>query len=341
MKTAIIGTGFIARMHKAAMRSLGRSLDAVVGTTVEKAAAFASDTAAGPYCRVTDELLGAVDCLIICTPPAEHGELLERCLRAGKHVFCEKPLCLSSAEAEKLALLAEKSSGVAVVNFNNRFYPSVLKMRDRVSDVTTVQGSYLQQYHCMPAPFSWRYTDPMRATSEIGSHMIDLVTFVTGQDITSVRGRFSYAAPRRILGADGMLYPAGEGTPITVENEDEAGIDFTLDRGGNGHLELSEIAAGHINDLTLKVETDRGEICWDNRSPHILRCFGSAEDDGEQGDFEDTFAMALEAFYAAAEQGENRDPRLCTFAQAAQNVKVCQAIYDSAHAGGAEVRVTY
>lgn len=339
MKTAVIGTGFIAGLHKNALHSLGRSLDAVVGTSAEKAAAFAADTGAAVYSRVTDELLRDMDCLIVCTPPAEHGALLEKALNAGKHIFCEKPLCLTPTEADRLTALAESGTGMTAVDFNNRFYPSVVRMRARAENAALIRASYRQQYHIMPAPFSWRYTDPMRATTEIGSHMIDLITFVTRQSVTSVRAGFICAAPRRMLRADGMLYPDGDGTPVMVENEDAAEIDFTLSGGGCGHLSLSEIAEGHVNRIILEADTAEGTLCWDNDTPHILQCGAAAEPDGERGGFEDTFAAALAAFYAAAESGRRDDPRLCTFAQAARNVSVCQAIYDSAHRGGAEVAV--
>lgn len=330
MKTAIIGTGFIAEYHKTALQEAGCSLDLVISRNEKKAAAFAAGTSAAIRRSLSEEALSLVDAVIICTPPAEHPEALELCLRAGKHVFCEKPLCLDPDTALRLAELAEQAGVVTAVDFNNRFWPSLSRMKELSGETERFSAVYLQQYHLLPAPYSWRYTDPLRATSEIGSHMLDLMGWLTGKTVSEVRARFVNAHPVRYLREDGLMYAEGEGKRIEVKNEDEAVIDLRFNQGGEAHIELSEISEGHVNDIRLQLETDRGSLVWDNSRPHELLRNGETLEDGDDGDFNRTYRDALTAFLHSCETGE-RDGRLCSFREAAENVRLCMAIYDSAH----------
>lgn len=335
MRIAIIGTGFIAAYHRDALRALGLSPAVIVSRSPAQARAFAPEAEAAP--ELTEALLQQVDCVLLCTPPAAHFDAAAMCLRAGKHLFCEKPLCLDVGQARELARLAEDSPALAAVDFNNRFYPGTRRMRALAEGVQFVRGTYLQAYHLLPAPYSWRYTDPMRAVTEIGSHLFDLISYVTGERITAVRARFYNRTPHRVLRSDGLMYEGGAGEPITVSNEDEAAVDFTLSGGGGGRILLSEIAPGHENDLTLELTTPKGRLCWTNQKPHTLLCFGTAVRDGVQGDFRQTFSDALGTFLACAEQGTT-DDRLCSFREAARNVGVCDAALRSAR-GACEAAV--
>src|SRR5260221_7763521 len=92
-----------------------------------------------------------VDVVPIPSPNAEHRAQAEAALKAGKHVICEKPLALTSAETDRLRTVAGASGLVAAVNFNIRFYPQVHEMRSRIRNngIGTpflVTGSYLQDW---------------------------------------------------------------------------------------------------------------------------------------------------------------------------------------------------
>ena len=69
--------------------------------------------------------------------------------------------------------------------------------------VVLVQGHYRQEFHILPAPYSWRYREELRAATEIGSHFIDLMRYLTGQEVEAVSASFLNATPRRFL-RDGM-----------------------------------------------------------------------------------------------------------------------------------------
>ena len=127
MRAAIIGTGGIAGVHARALQALGHTVAAVVSRTQSGAEAFAREYAgAGAAAGTAMEtaLSDGIDAVHICTPPALHGAAVRACLNAGKHIVCEKPLCLAAAEAESLAALAAKRALVAALCLNVRYYPA-------------------------------------------------------------------------------------------------------------------------------------------------------------------------------------------------------------------------
>src|ERR1700730_1295102 len=109
VRTAIVGTDFMGRVHLEAVRRLGLvDVGAVIGSSVDKArtlaGAFGVDRAEGDYRAVlADPDIHAVH---ICTPNSRHFAMASAALEAGKHVLCEKPLAMTSAEAAALARLA-------------------------------------------------------------------------------------------------------------------------------------------------------------------------------------------------------------------------------------------
>src|SRR5258708_34566082 len=103
----------------------------------------------------------SVDVVHITSPNDEHPAQAEAALKAGKHVICEKPLALTSAETDRLRTVAGDSGLVAAVNFNIRFYPQVFEMRSRIRNngIGTpflVTGSYLQDWLLYDTDWNWR-----------------------------------------------------------------------------------------------------------------------------------------------------------------------------------------
>jgi len=341
MKAAVIGTGLIASTHAAAIRSLGHSVELVVGHSLTQAEKFAGAWDCPRFAdHLTPELLDGVDCVHICTPPETHGTFVRQCIAAKKSLLCEKPLSLSAAEAAQLAELAEQSGVLAAVNYNNRFYPACARVRDeveRMDRVVLVQGHYRQEFHILPAPYSWRYREELRAATEIGSHFIDLMRYLTGQEVEAVSASFLNATPRRFL-RDGMMYPDGEGTPVAVSSEDAVAATFRLAGGGLAAAVFSEISPGRSNDLSMEISSPEASVSWCSERPYevvtgrkeigLTRWCGAFA-----GGFTDTFRDSFAAFYEAAETGR-RDIRLAGFRDGAVNAAICAAMAASARSGG-------
>ncbi len=346
MKTAIIGTGGIARVHAAALQELGHTISLVTGHSAAEAELFAGEVGCGRFSdHLTQEMLADVDCVHICVPPENHAEFIKTCLSAGRHILCEKPLSLSADEAAELAALAKARGIVAAVNFNNRFYPACDRVRSAAADmdrIVLVQGHYRQEFHILPAQYSWRYREALRATTEIGSHFIDLMRYLTGLEAEAVSASFLNATPDRRV-RDGIMYADGEGEPVTVSSEDAAAVMFRLTGGALASAVFSEISPGRSNDLTIEISSPGKSVSWCSERPYetvtgepggglVHRC------DAFGGGFSDTFRDGFQAFYQTVESGIP-DPRLATFQDGAVNAAVCAAILESAHSNGEFVEV--
>src|SRR5258708_15400963 len=122
-RAAIVGTGYIARVHAGVLRALGVEVAAVCGRTTEGAAAFEEGR---PYTDLM-ELLDAeqVDVLHVCTPNSLHAEQALAALERGVHVVCEKPLTVSSQESARLVATAAERSLVGATCYDARSYPLV------------------------------------------------------------------------------------------------------------------------------------------------------------------------------------------------------------------------
>jgi len=357
MRIAIIGSGLIAGVHAQALKELGHTIGVVVNANLKSAEAFAGKYGAESFGDDFSRALAeGVDCVHICTPPALHYKAAKAALEAGKHVICEKPMCLEPEEAKELMLLAEEKRLAGAVNFNVRFYDACRQARELVSDpgfgdVFLIHGSYLQEFHALPAEYSWRYkpelAGPMLATTEIGSHWIDLARFWTGLEIMEASANYGILAPERQL-SGGMLYKAGKEAKdkIIVTAEDAAVISLRFSNGAIGSLLLSEVSHGRINRLSLEVTGTECSVWWNAEDPYCLNSSSKAKGTNTRinafsGGFPNTFKSFFEAVYKDIEKGgPSREPGYPTFHDGYMNSAVCAAIYESAGSNSAWVRVS-
>ena len=354
MRAAILGAGFAGRSPVAALRAAGVEIAAVITTREETARAFAAEWDIPRH--GTDLALALaleVDVVHICTPPTTHGPLIRRLLAAGKHVVCEKPLSLDTAEAAELARLAAKSGTLCAVCFNSRFHLACRKARQLMAEGTfgrplLIHGSYLQEFHALPAPKDWRYNEAvagrMRAVTEIGSHWLDLAQYISGLQARAVSASFGRFWPRRSL-REGIMYPQDQpGEPMEVVSEDAAAVTLRFEGGALGNVLLSEVSPGRGNHLALEITCENGSLWWnaeDNNRLYTARkgegvhCEVFAFGNG----FNDTFAAMFRSFYAAAAAGGAENIPWATFDQGARVTAACQAMAASAGADSRWVEI--
>lgn len=346
MRAAIIGTGLIAHNHAQALRQQGHVLSLVVSRRLVSAKQFAGQYGGAVYAdTLTADMLETVDAVHVCTPPGEHCPYVKMALEAGKAVFCEKPLTFDVKEAETLCRLAEEKGTLAAVNFNNRFYPACDTIRARLRGsgaVELVHGHYRQEFQMMPAPWSWRYTDPYRAVTEIGSHFVDLMRYLSGKEVESLSAMFHTVQPDRVV-REGMMVDGGAGEAVSVTNEDAATVNFRFMGGGLGSVFLSEISPGRSNDLAIELVTREESYAFHSEDPYAVtvgrRGGGIAREcNAFGGGFSTTFADSIAAFYASLDQGV-MDSRLATFRDGLAAVKLCAAMKESAQKSGAFVEI--
>lgn len=257
----------MARVHAAAARSCGADLVTVAASSPDssrRAAALlrtrdADDSAAALIAR-TD-----LDVVHVCTPNATHAPLVREALAAGRHVVCEKPLATDAATAAELTDAAADAGVVAAVPFVYRYHPMVREARARVADgragaLLSLEGSYLQDWMLSPDDDNWRADaragGPSRAFADVGSHLCDLVEFVTGECIVRVS-----AATRRVF---------ERRADRAVANEDIAAVLVQLDSGALGTLLVSQMAPGRKNALVLELHGADSSIRFAQERPEEL-----------------------------------------------------------------------
>src|SRR5512146_2441255 len=197
----VAGTGFIGPAHVEGLRRNGIQVLGLAEETEEKAHQKAAELGIPRCFSSLEEMLADpdIDIVHLATPNHLHFPQAKAALLAGKHVICEKPLALNTKESAELVQLAADKKLVNAVNFNIRMYPLAQQARSMVrsgelGDVFILQGSYLQDWLLLPTDCNWRLEPDkggtLRAVGDIGSHWLDLMTFVTGLRVEEVYADF-------------------------------------------------------------------------------------------------------------------------------------------------------
>jgi predicted dehydrogenase len=288
IKTAIIGTGFMGRVHLETVRRV-EHVDAVAiaGRNVEAArklaAAFSIPTVSADYRDLLND--PSIDAVHICTPNAQHFPMAKEALRSGKHVLCEKPLAISVAEAEELVKLAAQNRRRNCVCHNLRYYPMVQQMRrmretGELGDILVVQGTYSQDWLLYETDWNWRVETgaggPSRCMADIGSHWFDMAEHVTGLRVGSLCADLQtfYSTRKQPKNAvetfSNKLSAAQEYMETPVYTEDFGSVIFHMGARTRGAMVASQISAGRKNRLSIEVYGTRSSVAWDQERPDEL-----------------------------------------------------------------------
>jgi len=285
LRAAVVGTGFVGVLHVEALSRLGVQVLGVVGSSPERARAKGRAVPLPEPYESFDALLSdeRVDVVHVTTPNELHYEQAKALLGAGKHVVCEKPLALDSAQSAELLELAERSGLVHCTNFNVRFYPQCQEARalvagGRLGDVWNVHGGYLQDWLLLPTDWNWRLEPKrggeLRAVGDIGSHWLDLVQFVTGRRVVELVADLATTMPvrRRPVGEVETFASADdvEREDAPMATEDLAHVLLRFQGGGRGSMVVSQVSAGRKNSLRFEVDGSGGALAWDSERPEEL-----------------------------------------------------------------------
>src|SRR6187401_3002213 len=279
---AVIGTGFIGTVHVEALRRIGVQVRGVLGSTPERGAVRAEVLGVPKAYPSLEALLDdpAVDSVHVTSPNDLHLPQAKAVLAAGKHVICEKPLAMTAIESRELVSLAAATGLVNAANFNIRYYPLNQHAHDLVSagevgDVRLVTGRYFQDWLLLESDWNWRLQPErggaLRAVGDIGSHWLDLMTFVTGQRVVSVMAelatfigaRSEPTGPVETFSTD----VAAETATRQIATEDAATILLRFENGARGAVSISQISAGRTNTLQYEIDGSTSSIAWDSEQP--------------------------------------------------------------------------
>ena len=368
---AVIGSGFIGTVHVEALRRIGVHVTGVLGSTADRSteSAAALDVPRG-YASL-DDLLGdpAVRVVHVTSPNQLHHRQAKAILAAGRHVVCEKPLTMTSAESADLLAAATASGLVAAVNFSLRFYPlnqhvSALVRGGGVGDVRLVTGRYFQDWLLFDTDWNWRLEKAeggaLRAVGDIGSHWLDLTTFLTGLRVEALLAELTTFIPVRRKPAGSVLTfsteRAADTIPVEIDTEDVALILLRFEGGARGSVAVSQLSPGRKNSLAYEIDGSTSALGWDSetpeqlwighrdapneiliRNPALMNAAGRAAarlPGGHVEGFADTFAAAFSAVYDDVLIGRpSAAPPYATFADGHEEMRIGDAVLESARTG--------
>ncbi len=206
-----------------------------------------------------------IDLVTVATPNSTHFEITKSFLEAGFHVLCEKPITMTIQEAEEIVLISEKTNQICAVNYGYSGYSLVRHMRAMVArgdlgKIRLVKTEFSHGHHANATDANnprvrWRY-DPAKIGvsaqfADCGIHAMHMASFVTGQEVRSLSADTVSCIPTRTL-------------------EDDAMVNFRMDKGTVGRLWTSSIAIGRQHGLTLQVFGEEGGLSWSQEQPNQL-----------------------------------------------------------------------
>ncbi|MFJ5209894.1 MULTISPECIES: Gfo/Idh/MocA family protein [Streptomyces] len=288
---AVVGFGWMGRVHTQAYARLPHHYpdlplrpelvtvaEEVPGRAEEAAARFGFATATRDWREVAaDPRIKAVS---VTAPNFLHREIGVAMAEAGKHLWIEKPVGLTAADARAVADAAARAGVHSAVGFNYRNAPAVEAARDLVAageigTVTHVRIRLFSDYAAHPqGALTWRYERERGGSGVLGdlaSHGADLARFLLG-DIAALTADTAVFVPERArpTGATaGHTLATGELGP--VENEDYVNCLLRFASGARGVLEACRVSVGEQNNYGFEVHGTRGAVFWDFRRMGELR----------------------------------------------------------------------
>jgi predicted dehydrogenase len=277
LRIAIVGTGFIGKQHIEAIRRIpGTEIVAIANDDLEVAIEVSEALNIAHYYLDYRKMLEeeTLDVVHNCTPSAYHYPINKAVIEKGIHIFCEKPLALSTDESQNLVELLKQYQVAHGVNFNYRHNAMVQEMHSRVKNgsigrVHTVSGEYLQDWLMYDTDYDWRL-DPMiggrgRAISDIGSHCFDTLQFITGKKIVGVNARLVTVYPIRKVSTR-VVDDSGEDRnqvrEVAIQSDDAAHILLELEDGTQGILNISQVFSGKKNAFSLHACGEQASLTW-------------------------------------------------------------------------------
>ncbi len=283
IKVGIIGMGFIGVTHIDAIRRIGFvDLIAVADINYELAKRKAEQYGISKCFSDVESLISDPSIQVVhnCTPNYMHFDINEKIIKAGKHIFSEKPLTRTTEESAKLLeILKHYPNIVAGVNFCYRMTPLVQDMKYRIRNgelgkIFFVHGSYLQDWLLFDTDYNWRVEPELagdsRCVADIGSHWMDIAQNVIGSRIVAVCADLVTALPVRKKPVSEVetfaINVDMEYEDIEIDTEDYAGVLLKFENGVTGIFHCSQVSAGRKCYLNVEVDGSKSSFYWNQET---------------------------------------------------------------------------
>jgi predicted dehydrogenase len=295
-----------------------------------------------------------------------HAEPSIAAAKAGKHVFCEKPLARTAAEAKTMLDAVEKAGVKHMVAFNYRFVPAIVQAKKLIESgalgrIFHFRAVYLQEWIIDPNfPMIWRLDKKQAgsgALGDLGAHIIDLARFLIGEP-KSVMGMTRTFIEERPLGD-------GSGKKGKVDVDDAFVSLFEFENGALGTLEASRFCQGRKNFNSLEINGENGSITFNLERMNEMTVYWAHEEPKETRGFHDvnvsesyhpywenwwpqghiigwehTFVHEFHHFFDAVVNNKPVAPWGADFVDGYRNAVICDSIVSSAQ-GKKQVDIKY
>ena len=329
LNVALLGAGRLGAAHARTLAALPDARLVIIADprpeARDLAARYEARAETDPIAAIEDQ---GVDAVVIVTPTSTHASLIEAAARAGKPIFCEKPIALDIASTER-ALEVVASTGTPLqIGFQRRFDSGFAEAQRRVAAGELGKVHLLRSVSHDPYPPTREYIMGCGGQFvDMAIHDIDVARFVTGQEIVSV------SATGAVLGAQAEDFRAAHDWDTTV-------LTFQFDSGALGSI-VNSRQAGYGYDIHTDVLGDRGglKVGYERYTP-ITRYDREGAHHDYVPYFPQRFAQAYGAELHAFVDGVlSRRTLSPTGADGLAALKVALAATDSARRGGVPVKV--
>lgn len=220
----------------------------------------------------------------IATPNNQHVEMAEAAARAGKHIFCEKPVGRSAAETAAIERAAREAGVMSFVGFNYRWAPLVRYTHELIAsgalgEITHYRGRFFSMYGSNPhSVLSWRFDQEMAGFGTLGdlmSHVYDMANLLIGpaKRVVANRETFIKERPLAVAGEGTHFSTRTDGPKTAVTNEDYVGVLAQFANGAHGTLEACRVIYGPKCEMAFEVNGTKGAVSWNFERMNELRIY--------------------------------------------------------------------
>lgn len=303
---ALIGYAFMGKTHSNAYRNVSAffpelevepEMKVLVGRNADNVARAASEFGWQESSTNFEEVLARpdIDIIDISTPGNQHAPMAIAAAKAGKTVFCEKPLGNTFAEAKSMLDAVESAKVVNMVCFNYRRVPAIALAKRMIENgdlgrIYHFRARYLQDWIADPNfPLVWRLQKEIAGSGtlgDIGAHILDISTFLLGP-LTDVCGTTETFVKQRPLqaaatGSEGLSAKAStEMGEVTVD--DATAFIGKFQNGAMGVYEATRFAPGRRNFNTFEINGEKGSIAFNFERMNELEYFDASDKADRQG----------------------------------------------------------
>ncbi|WP_370393445.1 Gfo/Idh/MocA family protein [Cognatishimia sp.] len=307
MRVAVLGaSGWMGKVHTMAYQTFPHFLGSENGTAevailVEANPNAAADLAQrAPEARIVQDWKEAIadpeiDLIDICLPDSLHYEVAKAALLAGKHVYCEKPLADTAAEARELADIARERGVITRVGHafpRNPVHDLAKEIIDagEIGEIKLFKAcQHIDMYGDPLTPYMWRANGELAPTGIIGdtgSHVFSFMEFLVGPVAKLVADNFIVTPKRPVV--DGLAY--GESAELKgdedwadITNPDGTNLMVKFANGARGLVDFSRVATGRKFMQTYEIYGTKGSLAYTYDEVNRLRFYSNADKIGRRG----------------------------------------------------------